>query len=193
MPALGVTATPSQDPLMYAHSVTMTPPWLTMMRSSPGAACATRSNRVRGRGVQTLRTAARHSKDSLRICVSARSRASPRNGCTPRPLDTVLYATTVWLKLSGPDWIDGTALYWVTRLPEFVRFPVPYVFDHMWTIRALTWGYARRGARTRMPRLGEEAPPLGVARRSRPSSRDRVVDGAGAHAVGDDRGVRGLP
>lgn len=53
---------------------------------------------------------------------------------------SILYATTVWLKLSGPDWIDGTALYWVTRLPEFVRFPVPYVFDHMWTIRALTWG-----------------------------------------------------
>ena len=46
----------------------------------------------------------------------------------------------VWLKLSGPDWIDGTALYWVTRLPEFVGFPVPYVFEHMWTIRALTWG-----------------------------------------------------
>jgi hypothetical protein len=53
---------------------------------------------------------------------------------------SVLYATTVWLKLSGPDWIDGTALYWVSRLPEFARFPVPYVFDHMWTIRALTWG-----------------------------------------------------
>jgi hypothetical protein len=53
---------------------------------------------------------------------------------------SVLYATTVWLKLSGPDWLDGTALYWVSRLPEFVRFPVPYVFEHMWTIRALTWG-----------------------------------------------------
>jgi hypothetical protein len=53
---------------------------------------------------------------------------------------STLYATTVWLKLSGADWIDGTAVYWVTRLPEFARFPVPYIFDHMWTIRALTWG-----------------------------------------------------
>jgi hypothetical protein len=53
---------------------------------------------------------------------------------------STLYASTVWLKLSGSDWIDGTAVYYVTRLPEFARFPVPYVFDHMWTIRALTWG-----------------------------------------------------
>ena len=51
-----------------------------------------------------------------------------------------LYAATVWLKLSGLDWVDGTAVYWVTRLPEFARFTVPYAFDHMWTIRALTWG-----------------------------------------------------
>lgn len=52
----------------------------------------------------------------------------------------IVYLTTASLKLTGPEWQDGTALYYVTRLPEFARFPVPYLFDHLWTIRLLSWG-----------------------------------------------------
>src|SRR5678810_906637 len=37
-------------------------------------------------------------------------------------------------------WIDGTAIYYVTRIHEFDRFPVPYLFDHLWTIKLMTWG-----------------------------------------------------
>ena len=45
----------------------------------------------------------------------------------------------VW-KMMGPLWLNGTALYYTSRLPEFFRFPLPYVFEHMWTIKLWTWG-----------------------------------------------------
>src|SRR5439155_1690438 len=34
----------------------------------------------------------------------------------------------------------GTAVYNMTRLVEFERFPLPPLFDHLWAIRAATWG-----------------------------------------------------
>ena len=52
----------------------------------------------------------------------------------------VLYASTVGWKLLGPTWRDGTAVYYMTRLVEFERFPLPPLFDHLWAIRAATWG-----------------------------------------------------
>lgn len=45
----------------------------------------------------------------------------------------------VW-KAMGPMWLDGTAVYYTSRLVEFFRFPVPYVFEHLWTIKLWTWG-----------------------------------------------------
>jgi uncharacterized membrane protein YphA (DoxX/SURF4 family) len=44
----------------------------------------------------------------------------------------------VW-KAMGTMWLDGTALYYTARLPEFWRFPVPYMLEHMWTIQWSTW------------------------------------------------------
>ncbi len=44
----------------------------------------------------------------------------------------------VW-KAIGPMWLSGTAVYYTSRLSEFWRFPVPYVFEHMWTIKIWTW------------------------------------------------------
>jgi hypothetical protein len=52
----------------------------------------------------------------------------------------VAYLATVRWKLAGHTWVDGTAVYYATRLHEFARFPVPYVFDHLWTIKLMTWG-----------------------------------------------------
>jgi predicted DCC family thiol-disulfide oxidoreductase YuxK len=49
-----------------------------------------------------------------------------------------LYAF-VW-KVAGPLWISGLAVYYTSRLTEFRRFPVPYLYDHIWTIRLWTWG-----------------------------------------------------
>lgn len=44
----------------------------------------------------------------------------------------------VW-KMMGSLWVQGTAVYYTSRLPEFWRFPLPYVFEHMWTIKIWTW------------------------------------------------------
>jgi hypothetical protein len=53
---------------------------------------------------------------------------------------SILYVVTVLLKIQGEEWVDGTALYYISRLPEFARFPVPYLPEHLWAIRAATWG-----------------------------------------------------
>ena len=49
-----------------------------------------------------------------------------------------LYAF-VW-KAMGNMWLQGTAVYYTSRLVEYWRFPVPYVFEHMWSIHLWTWG-----------------------------------------------------
>ena len=51
----------------------------------------------------------------------------------------VVYLSTVLYKLDGPLWRDGTAVYYLTRLTEFQRFEIPYMFEHLWTLKALTW------------------------------------------------------
>jgi predicted DCC family thiol-disulfide oxidoreductase YuxK len=47
--------------------------------------------------------------------------------------------TFIW-KAMGPMWLNGIALYYTSRLSEFWRFPLPYVFEHLWTIKLATWG-----------------------------------------------------
>lgn len=51
-----------------------------------------------------------------------------------------LYCQSFCGKMEGTTWLTGTAIYFCARLEEFSRFPVPYLFDHMWTIKLLTWG-----------------------------------------------------
>jgi len=52
----------------------------------------------------------------------------------------VVYLATVYWKLHGHMWVDGTAVYYASRVREYDRFPVPYVFDHLWTVKLMTWG-----------------------------------------------------
>jgi len=52
---------------------------------------------------------------------------------------SVVYVWTVWQKLKGENWIDGTALYYATRLDQFKNFPVPYLFDSLLLIKLATW------------------------------------------------------
>jgi len=52
---------------------------------------------------------------------------------------SVVYLLTVWHKLKGETWVDGTALYYATRLDEFKNLPVPYVFDSIFFLRLGTW------------------------------------------------------
>ena len=44
----------------------------------------------------------------------------------------------VW-KATGNMWLSGTAVYYTSRIAEFWRFPVPYVFEHVWTIKLWSW------------------------------------------------------
>jgi predicted DCC family thiol-disulfide oxidoreductase YuxK len=65
---------------------------------------------------------------------------------TPWPLRMIqlqlamLYLGTFLWKARGEMWLDGTAIYYTSRLAEFWRFPTPYFFEHMWTIKLATWG-----------------------------------------------------
>lgn len=46
-----------------------------------------------------------------------------------------------WEKWRGAEWIDGTAMYYVSRLDDlYGRFPIPEaLLDSMPTLRAMTW------------------------------------------------------
>jgi hypothetical protein len=52
---------------------------------------------------------------------------------------SILYAAATLFKLTGVTWRSGTAVWYSSHLLEFRRFPVPYIYDHMWTINLLTY------------------------------------------------------
>ncbi len=52
----------------------------------------------------------------------------------------LLYMDAFLWKVRGEPWLNGTAIYYSSRLVEFWRFPTPYVFEHLWTIKLMTWG-----------------------------------------------------
>ena len=52
----------------------------------------------------------------------------------------IVYWSAFSWKLLGPAWVDGTAVYYASHLTDFAKFPIPYVFDHLWTCQLLTWG-----------------------------------------------------
>jgi hypothetical protein len=43
---------------------------------------------------------------------------------------SVLYLSSVWLKLHGPEWRDGTAVSYAIRLQDFQRFALPHLLSH---------------------------------------------------------------
>lgn len=53
---------------------------------------------------------------------------------------SVVYLWTVWHKLKGDQWVDGTAVYYATRLNNMTNFPVPFLLDNMFFIKFMTWG-----------------------------------------------------
>jgi len=52
----------------------------------------------------------------------------------------MLYFDAFLWKIRGEPWLSGVAIYYSSRLVEFWRFPTPYLFEHMWTIKLMTWG-----------------------------------------------------
>lgn len=51
----------------------------------------------------------------------------------------VVYVSTVIAKAKGITWLDGSAVYYATRLDDLTRFTVPYILDNIWMIKIITW------------------------------------------------------
>jgi hypothetical protein len=50
-----------------------------------------------------------------------------------------IYFSTTFLKFDGEAWANGNAVYFTSRLWDFERFSIPYVFEHLWALKAMTW------------------------------------------------------
>ena len=53
---------------------------------------------------------------------------------------SVVYLWTVWHKLKGETWLDGSAVYYATRLDSMKNFTVPFILDSTLMLKLLTWG-----------------------------------------------------
>ena len=52
---------------------------------------------------------------------------------------SVIYLWTFWHKLKGETWIDGTAVYYATRLEHLTNSSIPWVLDSTFILSLLTW------------------------------------------------------
>lgn len=53
---------------------------------------------------------------------------------------SVVYLWTVWHKLQGETWLNGTAVYYATRLDSMANFTVPVLMDSLIFLKLMTWG-----------------------------------------------------
>ena len=51
----------------------------------------------------------------------------------------IVYWQTFCCKLSGTQWLDGTAIYYATRLDDMMRFPAPWITDNMLVLKFLDY------------------------------------------------------
>lgn len=52
---------------------------------------------------------------------------------------SLLYLCTSLWKARGTMWLDGSAVYNVSRVPVLQNFDLPYIFEHMWAMRVASW------------------------------------------------------
>lgn len=52
---------------------------------------------------------------------------------------SVIYLWTFWHKLKGETWLDGTAVYYATRLEGLTNFSIPFLMDSMIFLKFMTW------------------------------------------------------
>jgi uncharacterized membrane protein YphA (DoxX/SURF4 family) len=52
---------------------------------------------------------------------------------------SLVYLATTLFKLKGFDWVDGTAVYYTSRLVNFQRIILPIVFDYPSLVKFATW------------------------------------------------------
>src|SRR5258706_279641 len=53
---------------------------------------------------------------------------------------SAVYCQAFFVKTNVAVWQNGTAIYYISKLEEMARLPVPFFFDHLWTCQLLTWG-----------------------------------------------------
>jgi hypothetical protein len=53
---------------------------------------------------------------------------------------SVVYLWTVWHKIKGDTWLDGSAVYYATRLDGLKNFPIPFLMDSFLFLKIATWG-----------------------------------------------------
>jgi hypothetical protein len=51
----------------------------------------------------------------------------------------LVYWQTFCCKMAGAQWLDGTAIYYATRLDDMMRFPAPFISDNMFILKALDY------------------------------------------------------
>jgi len=52
----------------------------------------------------------------------------------------IMYLCTVFWKIKGQTWTDGTAAFFMLKLDEFHRFPLPDFMQTLWFSHVGTWG-----------------------------------------------------
>ncbi|MCM2350802.1 MAG: HTTM domain-containing protein [Bacteriovoracaceae bacterium] len=52
---------------------------------------------------------------------------------------SLVYLATTLFKLKGYDWVDGSAVYYTSRLVNFQRIVLPIVFDYPFLVKFATW------------------------------------------------------
>jgi hypothetical protein len=51
----------------------------------------------------------------------------------------LVYWQTFCCKIVGPQWLDGTAIYYATRLEDMTRFPAPLITDNLLLLKGLNY------------------------------------------------------
>jgi hypothetical protein len=51
----------------------------------------------------------------------------------------LVYWQTFCCKIVGSQWLDGTAVYYATRLDDMQRFPAPWLTDNLFLLKGLNW------------------------------------------------------
>lgn len=52
----------------------------------------------------------------------------------------LIYFQAFWTKLADSNWLNGSAVYYVLRAQDFLRFPATWISGNLWACHALTWG-----------------------------------------------------
>jgi hypothetical protein len=52
---------------------------------------------------------------------------------------SVVYLWTFWHKLKGETWLDGTAVYYATRLEGLTNFSIPFLMNSIPFLKLMTW------------------------------------------------------